>query len=170
MGISWASGGVWGSVATDGVFCGGLVVFLCPQAMAVRIITINEGDEALIRVNSRKPITLEFPGCLVSVYEDNGLIFQRVENQSMDTQTQEVEEMEEDGNAETQTMDDEIQEIHEIQTETQLETQLDYEETQIGEPPLVLPAAYVLFKAGWHNVLTSQEMADIQELERDLFG
>lgn len=140
--------------------------------MAVRIITINDGDEALIRVNSRKPITLEFPGCLVSVYEDNGLIFQRVENQSMHTQTQEVEEMEEDGDAETQKMDDEIQTETqvEIQTETQLETQLDFEETQIGDPPLVLPATYVLFKAGWHNVLSSQEMADIQELERDLFG
>lgn len=163
MGISWESSGVRRLVATDGVFRGCFVVFLCLQAMAVRIITINEGEEALIRVNSKNPITLEFPGCLVSVYEENGLIFQRVENQTMEVQTQEVEEMEEDGDAETQCMD------NEIKTETQIETEVDYDETQIGESEMVIPASYVLYKAGWKNVLSSQEMIDIGELERELF-
>lgn len=118
----------------------------------------------MIRVNSRNPITLEFPGCLVSVYEENGLIFQRVERQAVDTQTQEPIEMEADDEDETQCMEDEIQ------PETQLETQLPYEETQIGEPPVVLPASMSLYQLGWRDVMGSQEMSDLEALDQFLFG
>jgi hypothetical protein len=71
-------------VAASVVFCARQVM-----ASAVRIITINHKEEALIRVNSNRPITLEFPGHLVSVYEQDGLIFQRVEKQDS-TYTQEL--------------------------------------------------------------------------------
>lgn len=77
------------------------------MASKLRIITINEGEECLIRVNSRLPVTLELPGHLVSVYESKGVIFQRVEKQEggSQTPTQEVEEVEADSQIETQNMD-----------------------------------------------------------------
>jgi hypothetical protein len=102
------------------------------MASKVRIITINEGEECLIRVNSRLPVTLEFPGHLVSVYEHKGVIFQRVEKQGegSQAQTQEVEEVEADPYAETQNMD---------YGDTQIETQPN--ETPLWETPPSLKRA-----------------------------
>lgn len=129
-------------------------------AMAVRIFTINMGEEALVRVNSGKPITLEFPGHLVTIYEENGLIFQRVEKQNDTVQTQEMVEPEApDDDMETQCMD--------TQVETQLE---DYEETQVDtqiEDVFGIPEEYMV---DYEESLTRTQKADIAETHRELYG
>ena len=129
--------------------------------MAVRIFTINMGEEALVRVNSQKPITLEFPGHLVTIYEEAGLIFQRVEKQNDTVQTQEMDEKEASDDEETQCMD--------TQVETQLE---DYQETQTQleveeEEPFSIPGAYVAAFGDW---FTCTEASDIEETDRELYG
>ena len=127
--------------------------------MAVRIFTINMGEEALVRVNSHKPITLEFPGHLVTIYEENGLIFQRVEKQTDKLQTQEMEEKDApDDDMETQWMD------------TQVETQLEYEDTQIEtqiEELFGIPEEYMV---DCEQLLTRTQKADIAETHRELYG
>lgn len=130
--------------------------------MAVRIFTINEGEEAMIRVNSGKPITLEFPGHLVTVYEDRGVIFQRVEKQSEEEeQTQEVEEVEADPYEETQVMDDGYgTELEGEDGETQIER------TPCWSTPQSLMDA--LDKAA--KYLTGVDLSDMQALRHDLFG
>lgn len=129
-------------------------------AMAVRIFTINMGEEALVRVNSGKPITLEFPGHLVTIYEENGLIFQRVEKQNDTVQTQEMVEPEApDDDMETQCMD--------TQVETQLE---DYGETQVDtqiEDVFGIPEEYMV---NYEESFTRTQKADIAETHRELYG
>lgn len=152
VGISWGWLGKWCRRRLT-------VVSFLQIAMAVRIFTINMGEEALVRVNSRKPITLEFPEHLVTIYEEDGLIFQRVERQYDIVQTQEMEEQEAPSDdVETQCMD----------TDTQVETQLeDYEETQVEDELFSIPEAYAV---GCGNFLTSTEEADIEETDRELYG
>lgn len=131
--------------------------------MAVRIFTINMGEEALIRVNSQKPITLEFPGHLVTIYEENGLIFQRVEKQSDAVETQEMDEEEDLGDdVDTQCM------------ETQIQTQEDdYEEEEKVEfKPLTvgIPGYYMISNLGPGTVMSETEMQAIYETELELYG
>ncbi len=163
--------------------------FRCLQAMSIRILTINEGEECLIRVNSRLPITLEFPSHLVSVYEQNGLIFQRVEKQDSDC-TQEAFAPPDD-NAETQEMDltcyEELEnavevgvvDIEETQIETQIETHIETQiETQIDDFPaspscmkVDLDVAYNMNHAPTcDQVLSRTQMEDIEALQKILFG
>jgi hypothetical protein len=150
----------------------------------VRIITVNEGEEPLIRVNSRLPITLEFPSHLVTAYESNGLIFQRVEKQQQEAEvmTQEVEEVEAGSDDETQDMDlyAETQiELYEEEPEVYEETQIElYEEeekeqmqTQIDcTPPWSAPESPYYAIMDVVKYLSRMEMDDISELQMDLFG
>lgn len=127
--------------------------------MSVRILTINMGEEALVRVNSQKPITLEFPGHLVTIYEENGLIFQRVEKQE-DNQTQEMDEEEAPGDEEeTQFM------------ETQIHTQIDEEEEGVLVPrKFAIPGRYMISNMGPGTLMSEMELQDIYETEIELFG
>lgn len=133
------------------------------MASKVRIVTINRGEEAVVRVNSLLPITLEFPGWLVSVYERNGLVFQRMERQGVvdaEGETQEDDEIEADDMEETQRMDEEVIE------ETQVFTQLD--ETPPPSPAKVSPPILL------RNLnLRSRRVSlyrDIHDLNKDLFN
>lgn len=128
------------------------------MASRVRIVTINKGEEAIIRVNSGLPITLEFPGHLVSCYEKNGLVFQRIEKQFREEQTQEDDEIEVDDNQETQIMDS-----GETQVFTQIEESPPPTKTAPKTPPILL-----------RNLnLRSRRISlyqDIQDLQSDLFN
>lgn len=102
------------------------------MSRAVRIITIHEQEEAMIRVESARPITLEFSNCLVTVYEMGGVIFQRVEpieerlNVPLRADTPE-------SFIETQPMD-----VEELETQTQLETPSPLRR-ELGSPPPSAP-------------------------------
>lgn len=144
------------------------IAVVAAGTMAVRIFTINLGEEALVRVNSRKPITLEFPGHLVTIYEENGLIFQRVEKQFPEPQTQEDdEEKAPDDDSETQFMETQIDDDYEPPVEeTQLENYDDMEphiEHSEAEP-YGIPYAYAV------NSFGPAEYQDIAELDRELYG
>jgi hypothetical protein len=144
--------------------------------MSVRILTINDGEEALIRVNSNRPITLEFYGHLVTVYEKDGLIFQRVEkqNEPMDM-TQEAYEPEAGSEEETQALD---------AGDTQLEEmdEVVYEETQIERYDSPLPTLTeerisshcvdVMIDAmdRAYKYMTKLDLEDIEEIQCDLFN
>jgi hypothetical protein len=161
------------------------IVVLYMAGMSVRILTINEGEECLIRVNSRLPITLEFPTHLVSVYEQNGLIFQRVEKQSVsDTQEDFAPP---DDSMETQEIDlacyEELEETQDpgfvLIDETQVETQLEeYSQTQIDDFPetpecmnVDLDVAYNIEHAPiCCRVLSRLQLEDVEALQRMLFG
>ena len=116
-----------------------------------------------MRVNSQKPITLEFPGHLVTIYEENGLIFQRVEKQSNAVETQEMDELEDPGDEEeTQYM------------ETQIQTQEDdYEEGEKVEfKPLTvgIPGYYLISHLGPGTLMSESEMQAVYETELELYG
>lgn len=133
--------------------------------MAVRILTINKGEEALVRVNSMKPITLEFPGHLVTVYEENGLIFQRVEKQSFVVETQEMDEEEApDDNEETQYMETQIEDVDDS-GETQLEDygSLEVHIEQSEAEPFGIPYAYAA-----ENLTYETKYLDMLQIEMDL--
>lgn len=140
--------GGFGGVGTDGD------CFLL-AGMSVRILSIKEGEEAIIRVNSRNPIMLEFPGHLVTVYEDGGKIFHKVEKQSETMEeTQEMDEEGADSDGETQCM------------ETQVQTQMESDWELDG-----IPVEYdVLNKGIAEPLFRASELQDIQDTEIELFG
>lgn len=141
------------------------------MASAIRIITINQDEEAVIRINSNRPVTLEFPNHLVSVYEQEGHMFYRVEKEEVDTQTQEhyepIGDMED-----TQSVDDmEDSQDFDDMIETQIE---DYGEegfTQV-EPLEFHSPTPSPFRCDRRvsRYLSRLDMEDIQALQKDLFG
>jgi hypothetical protein len=155
-----------------------------------RIITINSGEEAMIRVNSNKVITLEFPNHLVSVYEQDGLIFQRVEKQHNGQQTQDHYEptgdMEDTMKLDSSYHEDLLKAVEslyyeETQVETQIETQDVLEsEVEFGDFPMETPdnyidddyytIAYELEANPADKTLSRLQMEDLSELQADLFG
>lgn len=158
------------------------------MASAIRIITINSGEEALIRVNSNRVITLEFPNHLVSVYEEGGLIFQRVEKQQSGEQTQENYEL--TGDMEDTMKLDEVFsrdvvdgpniQYDETQVETQIETQ-DILETEVefGDFPMETPDDYIdtdfydicyaMEANPIEKTLSRLQISDLKELQAILF-
>lgn len=134
------------------------------SVMSVRIVTINQGEEAMIRVNSGKPITLEFPGHLVTVYEMDGVIFQRVEKQW---------EGEGEIAVEREALSDDVTEIMDKE-EGEGFTEIDEEEetrTEIDEtPPWTTPDSMkdAINKA--INYLARVEPEDIKMIRKNLFG
>lgn len=133
--------------------------------MAVRIFTINMGEEALVRVNSQKPITLEFPGHLVTVYEENGLIFQRVEKQSCQVETQEVDEEEApDDNVETQLMETQIDDCDAGDTQLEDYGSMEVHIEQSEAEPFGIPYAYAA-----ENLTYETKYLDMFQIEMDLY-
>jgi hypothetical protein len=131
------------------------------MASKVRIITVNRGEEAIIRVNSGLPITLEFPGHLVSVYEKRGLVFQRIEKTGdEETQTQDVDEIEAGPDEETQLMEDE-----ETEVQTLVETQID----DTPSPVKNVKTPIILRDLNMRSRRRSLYQ-DIQDLQQDLFN
>jgi hypothetical protein len=119
------------------------------MATKTRIITINPGEEAIIRVNSDKHVTLEFNKSILTAFEEEGVIYTRHEDQKFNSEDNEVE-VEVDANEETQ-----------------------YMETQIEEtptPPLVRYFAGGGFNSVNQKHLSRIEMEDISELQMELFG
>ena len=129
------------------------------MASKVRIVTINKGEEAIIRVNSGLPITLEFPGQLVSLYYNNGLVFQRIEKTSGDDETQEIDEMEAGSDEETQQM--------ETQLQTMVETQTQIEDTP---PPISIKSPPIVLRNLNLRSRRKSLYQDIQDLQQDLFN
>lgn len=119
-----------------------------------RIITINKDEEVIIRVNSTKHITLEFPSGILTAFEENGVLFTRHQNQEGDDST-----------------DDEIVEF-DTEAETQyLETQLEVEtQTQLLTPPSVVRYAGGHFDDVNARHMTKLMMEDIEQLQIELFG
>jgi hypothetical protein len=140
------------------------------MASAIRIITINDGEEAMIRVNSNRPITLEFPGNLVSVYEENGLVFQRIEKQ--DTNTQEHYEpggdMEATQYLETQTQIEEYDE--EVVNMLPVFDDFPGDEAETPLNGITLDMDVVFNMRRMSICLSRVEMDDISELQEELFS
>jgi hypothetical protein len=123
------------------------------MASKTRIITINPGEEVIIRVNSTKHVTLEFSGSILTAFEEGGVLYTRHEDQKSSDEII-CNEVEAGGDEETQLM------------ETQ--TQLDYPETPT--PPFVRYFAGGGFDTVNEKHLSRMEMEDIAELQMDLFG
>jgi cell fate (sporulation/competence/biofilm development) regulator YlbF (YheA/YmcA/DUF963 family) len=129
-----------------------------------RLITINEGEEAIIKVNSNVPITLDFNGHVVTVWAGDGMIFQRLSTNEEVVGAVEKHVVEVDDDAQT-----EIDEYEE--TQTQLEdyeeagyTQVEvYDETPspsvINEPPELVR---------YRNPVS--HLREFEELQQELFG
>lgn len=127
------------------------------MATKTRIITIQEGEEAIIRVKSTKHVTLEFPSGILTAFEENGVLFTRHQAQEGD-----------DSGSET-CDEDEVDDL----TETQyLETQLLEVETQTQ---LMTPPSIVRWAGGHFDDVNEKHMSrmmmeDIEELQMELFG
>lgn len=62
----------------------------------LRLITIAKGEQAIVKVNSDIPITIEFEGQAVTLWAMKGMIFQRIEHPGDDSTQVEVEDSEKD--------------------------------------------------------------------------
>jgi hypothetical protein len=124
------------------------------MATKTRIITINEGEEAIIRVNSTKHVTLEFKAGILTAFVEKGVLYTRHEKQEDDSGSEtEDEDIEVDDNQETQYL------------ETQIETQ-----TQLTTPPSVVRWAGGHFDQVNEKHMSRMMMEDIEELQMELFG
>ena len=124
----------------------------------------------MIRVNSNRPITLEFPGNLVSVYEENGLVFQRIEKQDVNTQEhyEPAGDMEATQYLETQTQLEEYDE----EVASMLPVFDDFpdyqEETPVSGITLDMDVVYNMHRMSLS--LSRIDMDDISELQEELFA
>lgn len=59
------------------------------MASSLRLITVNKGEQAIIKVNSAIPITLEFDGHSMTIWARGGMVFQRMEVVEEETQVEE---------------------------------------------------------------------------------
>ena len=124
------------------------------MATKTRIITINPGEEVIIRVNSTKHITLEFPSGIMTAFEEKGVLYTRHQAQEGDDSGSETcDEEEVDDLVETQFL------------ETQVDTQ-----TQIETPPSVVRWAGGHFDQINEKHMSRLIMEDIEELQMELFG
>lgn len=64
------------------------------MASSLRIVTIKRGEQAVIKVNSEFPVTLEFDGHSITLWAKNGMVFQRLEAVETETQVEEEEDAE----------------------------------------------------------------------------
>lgn len=130
----------------------------------LRLITINEGEEAIIKVNSNVPITLDFNGHVMTVWGGDGMIFQRLSTNEEVVEAVEKHVIEVDDDAQTEIDEDE-------ETQTQLEdyeeagyTQVEvYDETPspsvINEPPELVR---------YRN--PASHLREFEDLQQELFG
>lgn len=126
------------------------------MAQSTRIFTINQGEEAIIRVNSNKHVTLEFSKSIVTLVEEHGVVYMRQEFQEGDIGEPVMEvDVEQE---ETQIM------------ETQIETQTQIEFTP---PPPVKRASICLdsnVNITFRKPFTRAQRMEIEGLQQDLFG
>jgi hypothetical protein len=123
------------------------------MATQTRIITINQGEEVIIRVNTVKHVTLEFPSSILTAFEEGGVLYTRHEEQKSGDALV-CNEVEVGDDEETQMM--------------QTQTQLDIEDT--STPPFVRYFAGGGFDTVNNKHLSRMEMEDIADLQMDLFG
>lgn len=136
------------------------------MASRVRILTVNRGEEVLIRVNSHLPITLEFPANLVTVYEQNGLVFQRIESQDSGSETHEQREEEAGSDDETQYLETQIEDYEDEETQVETQTQIEFTPESVyapDTPPILLRDTELYPRR-------SSLIDDIEMLQCDLFG
>lgn len=130
----------------------------------LRLLTINQGEEAHIKVNSSIPITLDFNGHCITLWAVGDMVFQRTEKTEVDSEPVRIEPDDEGPMVETQPMFDD-----DDMTDDGGETQI--EETQIqftpSPPPFsspVLPEHITLRK----NPLS--HLRELEDLQMELFG
>jgi len=64
------------------------------MASSLRIVTIKKGEQAVIKVNSEFPVTLEFDGHSITLWAKGGMVFQRLEAVETETQIEQEEDAE----------------------------------------------------------------------------
>mgnify|MGYP006201286099 FL=1 len=153
------------------------------DAKRVVILTINQGEEAVIRVNTSRHVTLEFPNSVITLFEDGGVLYQRHEVQSVDVDAILAGDEEiVDGHAETQPVDLAGETQLDIDVEVEVEqTQLDDYSPSHPSPSYKLtgvpftPEEVRRFAGGGFTIINRRhlsriEMEDIAALQQDLFG
>lgn len=114
------------------------------MASSLRIITVKRGEQAIVKVNSDIPITLEFDGHSITLWARGGMVFQRMEVVEQETQVEEECDIE------------------------------PYEETQLMFTPEPSPRKASLGAVLPHHVtirsrLTMENRKDLQDLQTELF-
>lgn len=71
----------------------------------VRLLDIKENEQAIIRVRTKFHIELVFDGCVIDMFEKDGILYTRQEHHIPDIDDESVGQSEYDGNAETQAME-----------------------------------------------------------------
>jgi hypothetical protein len=132
------------------------------MATKTRIITINEGEEAIIRVNSTKHVTLEFKAGILTAFVEKGVLYTRHEKQD------------DDSGCETEDEDQDI-EVDDNQETQYLETQIDEDTFVETQPVLETPPSVVRWAGGHFDEVNEKHMSrmimkDIEELQIELFG
>lgn len=129
---------------------------------SLRILTINENEEAIIKVNSSIPVTLDFNGMSITLYYRDGWVFQKVEPTPMHNADDKIEPADLGPLVETQPMNNETPEFF-------VETQpMDNETPEFHPTPFPRP--------DYSNVtnrikkISKKDIQDIADLQKDLFG
>jgi hypothetical protein len=140
----------------------------------LRLITINEGEEAIIKVNSAVPITLDFKGHVITAWAGNGMIFQRLSTSEEVVDTKEKRVVEVDDDAETIIDEEVCTEIVRLLDDDACTEIEDYDEegfTQLEEydetpPPSVIDEPPEIVR--YRNPISHNR--EYEDLQKDLFG
>lgn len=119
------------------------------------MFTLNQGDEAIIRVNTNHHITLEFPNCIMTLFQGvDGIIFTRMEYQPRgdDDDTEDDDEPYDELMQETQALMDEEEEVDEFP----IGTVVNEDNVTIRRPS--------------HTPFSRTDAEDLEELQMELFG
>lgn len=123
------------------------------MAHTTRLFTLNQGEEAVIRVNTSFHITLEFSNCIMTVFQGpDGIIFSRMEYQAREEEDVEEEEPFDELVQETQLMMDEEEEVDEFP----LAPAVNEDNITVRRPS--------------HTPFSRTEVEDLEELQMELFG
>ena len=137
------------------------------MATRTRILTINDGEEAIIRMNTTKHVTLEFSRSIVTLFEEGGVVYMRQQFQEGNGDVEEEEEEVEAGSDEpTQFMETQIE--FEDETQTQTFTQMEFTPEAKINPEIICINSDV--NITFRKPLTRSQCEDIESLQRDLFG
>lgn len=112
------------------------------MASSLRIITVKKGEQAVVKVNSDIPITLELDGHSITLWARGGMVFQRLETVEQETQVEE-----------------------ECDTDPYEETQLMFTPSPRKTSPDVVMPHHVTIRSR----LTMTDKKDLQELQTELF-
>lgn len=115
---------------------------------SLRLLTINENEEAIIKVNSSIPVTLDFNGMSITLYYRDGWVFQKVEPTPKHNADDKIEPADLGPLVETQPMDNETPEFH----------------------PTPLPWPDYSNVTTRNKKISKSDIQDIADLQQDLFG